>query len=63
MSSENYRFYRLDGAGHLYDAEWFDADSDEAAIARIATEHPEAKCEIWRGKRLVAALLPKRRQA
>lgn len=62
MPSENYRYYRLDGVGHLHEAEWFRAESDEAAIAQIEERHPDAICEIWRDRRLVASL-PKRLQA
>ena len=39
MSSENYRYYCLDGAGHLHSAEWFVADNDEQAVALIEAEH------------------------
>ena len=63
MSSENYRYYRLDGVGHLHDAEWFHAEDDEGAVAQIATKHPDSKCEIWQDKRLVAAISPRRLSA
>jgi hypothetical protein len=63
MPSENYRYYCLDSAGHLHSAEWFYAESDEKAIAQIEAEHPEATCEIWQGKRLVAKLEPRRLSA
>jgi hypothetical protein len=63
MPSENYRYYCLDGAGHLHSAEWFAAESEADAIAQIETKHPDAICEIWQGKRLVAKLSPKRRSA
>ena len=63
MASKSYRYYRLDCAGYLHDAEWFDAPNDDDAIARIAAMHPDEKCEVWREKRLVAALLPKRLSA
>ena len=63
MASENYRYYRLDGAGHLHDAEWFSAGSDADAITQVATMYPDGKCEVWRGKQLIAALLPKRLSA
>lgn len=58
MPTENYRYYCLDGAGHLHDAAWFYADNDEDAITQIEAKHPDAKCEIWQSKRLVAKLLP-----
>ncbi len=60
MPSENYRYYCLDGAGHLHDAAWFYAESDEVAIRKIEAKHPDARCEIWRGTRLVAKLAPQR---
>lgn len=59
MPSENYRCYRLDGVGRPYEAEWFYAESDEAAVAQIEEKHPDARCEIWQQRRLVANL-PKR---
>ena len=58
MSSENYRCYRLDEDGRLHFAKWFSAESDEQAIEQIQGKHPNAKCEIWQGKRLVAKLSP-----
>lgn len=62
MPSENYRYYRLDGVGHLHGAEWFYAESDDAAVALIEERHPDTKCEIWQARRIVASL-PKRLQA
>lgn len=59
MPSENYRYYCLDGAGHLHEAEWFYAESDADAIAQIVAGHSDATCEIWHGKRLVASLTPR----
>ena len=63
MPSENYRYYCLDGAGHLHGAEWFYAESDADAIAQISAKHPDGKSEIWQGRRLVASISPERRQA
>lgn len=63
MSSDNYRYYCLDGSGKLHSAEWLHADSDEEAVAQIAALHPDARCEIWQGKRLVATLAPMRLSA
>lgn len=60
MSEDNYRYYCLDSAGHLYSAEWFHAESDEDAIAQIEAKHPDSTCEIWQDKRLVAKFGPKR---
>ena len=61
--SQDYRYYRLDAAGHLYEAEWLDAESDEHAITQIETQHPNDNCEIWQGERLVAKLPARRLSA
>ena len=63
MSSEAYRYYCLDSAGRLHSAEWFDAESDQDAIAQIEARHPDAMCEIWHRRRLVATLSPKQLRA
>lgn len=63
MSQQAYRYYCLDGVGHLHSAEWLDAASDEEAIAEVGERHPDGKCEIWQGRRLVAKITPERRQA
>jgi len=63
MPSENYRYYRLDSSGCLHEAEWFDAAGDEDATAQIRDRHPDARCEIWHGQRLVASISPVRLQA
>jgi hypothetical protein len=60
MPSENYRYYCLDSMGHLHSAEWFYAENDEDAVAQVEAQHPDATCEIWQDKRLVAKLSPKR---
>ena len=58
MPSDDYRYYHLDGDGRLHCAQWFSAESDEHAIGQVRVNHPNAKCEIWRGKRLIARLSP-----
>lgn len=63
MSQETYRYYCLDGSGQLHSAEWFKAESDEAAIAHVESIHPDSLCEIWKNNRLVAKLSAMRRQA
>ena len=63
MPSDNYRYYCLDGTGHLHGTEWFEAASDAEAIAQIEALHPNDTCEIWEGKRLVASLAPRRQSA
>ena len=59
MIKAHYRFYRLDGAGRLHEAEWFEAESDEIATALVEAKYPGSRCEIWQGTRLVAQLAPK----
>ena len=61
MSSRDYRYYQLDGVGHLHGAEWFKADSDENAIAFIAAKYPDSSWEIWEGERMVSSQAPSRR--
>jgi hypothetical protein len=63
MSSQNYRYYCLDGVGHLHSAEFFEAASDEDAVTQIEARHANALCEIWQGKRLVAKISPRRLEA
>jgi hypothetical protein len=63
MPSEAYRYYCLDGSGQLHSAEWFEATNDEEAVAQISARHPDSRCEIWRGRRLVATLSPQRASA
>lgn len=56
MPSENYRYYCLDGTGHLHGTEWISAASDEDAISQVKAKHPDGQCEIWAGQRLVAQI-------
>lgn len=63
MAQEGYRYYCLDGRGRLHSAEWFEAASDEDAIAQVEAQNPDALCEIWQGQRLVAKLSARRLQA
>lgn len=63
MSLKTYRCYRLDDAGHLHQPEWFEAASDEDAIAQISEKHSDSTGEIWWGKRLVASVAANRLQA
>ena len=56
MPSDNYRYYRLDANGHLHGTEWIAASSDEKAINHVRAKHPDDRCEIWQGQRLVAQL-------
>ena len=61
--SQTYRYYCLDGAGRLHDAAWFEAENDDDAVAQVEMKHPDGKCEIWQGQRLIAKTEPKRLQA
>jgi len=63
MPPQNYRYYRLDGAGHLHDAEWFEAESDKDAIAQVKAKYPDGTWELWFGTRLVDKLWPDRLSA
>jgi hypothetical protein len=58
--SHTYRFYSLDGVGHLHSADWIEAEGDEAALALIQGRHPNGLYEIWLGDRLVAKRSPDR---
>ena len=60
MAEPDYRYYRLDGADRLHDAEFFWAASDDDAIAQIRARHPDSTSEIWQRRRLVARVLRKR---
>jgi hypothetical protein len=57
-----YRYYCLDGAGNIHNAEWFDADSDEQAVADIQARHPDSTCEVWSGNKLIGSTRPQQDQ-
>ena len=47
----------MDGAGSIHFAEEIEAEDDVAAIGIARASKANAiKCEVWQGKRLVAAL-------
>jgi hypothetical protein len=50
--SLTYRCYRLDGAGHIHEPEWFEAATDEEAAAQVRAKYPDSRFEIWQGARL-----------
>ncbi len=56
MPSNEYRYYHLDGSGHLHGTQRISAPSDEGAIAQVKAQHPGSQCEIWQDERLVARL-------
>lgn len=47
MTSENYRYYRLDGTDRLCSGEWLEAGSDEDPVGQIAARHADVMWEIW----------------
>ena len=52
-----YRLYCLDGSGRIDLADWFEAQSDEDAVAVARTMKANARrCELWKQNRLIAAL-------
>jgi CO dehydrogenase nickel-insertion accessory protein CooC1 len=51
-----YRLYAVDGDGNLGLPDLIGATDDEEAIAKARELKPDMRrCEIWQGKRLVAA--------
>jgi len=53
----SYRVYSLDGAGRLELPDWIEAADDAQALCQAQELKNHArKCEVWQGKRLVAAL-------
>lgn len=53
----DYRLYYLDGSGKIDLAEWIKAENDRDAVAQARVlKRAALKCEVWRGKRLVASL-------
>lgn len=61
--TRTYRLYCFDGEHMTLTGDTIEAPSDEAAIAIAEAQDFGSKCEIWEGKRLVATLEAKRRQA
>jgi hypothetical protein len=54
---QQYRLYCLDGVGTIGFAEWIEATDDGDAIRQAQeVKRGALKCEVWRGKRLVATL-------
>jgi hypothetical protein len=51
-----YRIYLLDEQGSLHSPEELEADNDQQALetARLITRFQ--KCEVWKGRRLIASL-------
>jgi hypothetical protein len=51
-----YRHYRLDGAGNISNAEWFEAADDEQAVRRVRERKLPVASEVWNGNRRVAKI-------
>lgn len=52
-----YRLYALDADGNLGLPDLINAISDEEAVAKARELKPNMRrCELWKGRRLVAAL-------
>ena len=60
---KTYRVYCYDNAHQIVTADWIEASSDEEAIAKAQGADFGSKCEVWDGRRLVAALSEERRTA
>ena len=54
----NYRLYRLDGAGKIMNAEWIEAESDEAALSQAQQRADSGSFELWDKNRLVERFRP-----
>jgi hypothetical protein len=51
-----YRHYRLDGAGSISKAEWFEASADADAVRQVEERKLSVASEIWQGNRRVARI-------
>ena len=58
--TRTYRVYCYDAAHRAVTSDFVEAASDEEAIAKVEAAGFGLKCEIWEGKRLVAALAERR---
>jgi hypothetical protein len=52
----SYRLYCFDGVGKVWVADWLQVSSDAEAIELANQMDVGVKCEVWRGKRLVATI-------
>jgi hypothetical protein len=51
-----YRHYRLDGAGNISEAEWFEASDDAAAVKLVRDRKLPVASEIWERNRRIAKI-------
>ena len=54
-----YHLYCLDEGGKIRSDEWFDADSDEDAIANVRSMNMPFYCEIWDTHKQLAIIPPR----
>ena len=53
-----YRHYRLDGAGNISNAEWFEAADDVDAVRKVREKKLPVPSEVWDRHRRVARVDP-----
>ena len=56
----NYRLYRLDGAGKIVGAEWLTAADDDDAARQAREDQGQSTLEVWDRNRLVIRIEPNR---
>ena len=49
-----YRLYCLGDRDEIIASHWVKAPTDEEALEMVKKEHPNSRCELWHGKRLIA---------
>lgn len=49
-----YRLYCLGRREEIVASHWVRAQTDDDAIELVKKQHPDSKCELWLGQRLVA---------
>jgi hypothetical protein len=52
----SYRHYRLDGAGNISEAEWFEASDDADAVKQVRDRKLPVASEIWERNRRIARI-------
>ena len=53
-----YHLYCLDERGKIRSDEWFDADSDDAAIEKVRSMKQPYDCEVWDQQKQLARIPP-----
>lgn len=51
-----YRLYFLDDTGHIRDADEWESEHDDHALAEAETRHDGRAMELWSGARVVSKL-------